>query len=103
LRWRDRALAVRRLRASAALPRDVSRAFSTRSAAQRRAQSCAGRVQEQGRSSRTSRTAVQPGSVMKLVTTFAALELLGPDYSWKTFAYLDGPLDGAACCTATSC
>ena len=30
---------------------------------------------------------------MKLVTTFAALELLGPDYRWKTAAYLDGPLD----------
>src|SRR5205814_4911654 len=25
-----------------------------------------------------------PASVMKLVTTFAALELLGPDYRWKT-------------------
>ncbi|MEP7182959.1 MAG: D-alanyl-D-alanine carboxypeptidase, partial [Betaproteobacteria bacterium] len=35
-----------------------------------------------------------PASVMKLVTTFAALELLGPDYQWKTEAYLDGPLDG---------
>ena len=34
-----------------------------------------------------------PASVMKLVTTFAALELLGPDYRWKTVAYLDGPLD----------
>jgi D-alanyl-D-alanine carboxypeptidase/D-alanyl-D-alanine-endopeptidase (penicillin-binding protein 4) len=34
-----------------------------------------------------------PASVMKLVTTFAALELLGPDYRWKTEAYLDGPLD----------
>jgi D-alanyl-D-alanine carboxypeptidase/D-alanyl-D-alanine-endopeptidase (penicillin-binding protein 4) len=35
-------------------------------------------------------------SVMKLVTTFAALELLGRDYRWKTEAYLDGPLaDGA--------
>jgi D-alanyl-D-alanine carboxypeptidase/D-alanyl-D-alanine-endopeptidase (penicillin-binding protein 4) len=33
-----------------------------------------------------------PASVMKLVTTFAALELLGPDYRWKTEAYLDGPL-----------
>ena len=33
-----------------------------------------------------------PASVMKLVTTFAALDLLGPDYRWKTEAYLDGPL-----------
>jgi D-alanyl-D-alanine carboxypeptidase/D-alanyl-D-alanine-endopeptidase (penicillin-binding protein 4) len=31
-----------------------------------------------------------PGSVMKLVTTYAALELLGPAYVWKTEAYLDG-------------
>jgi D-alanyl-D-alanine carboxypeptidase/D-alanyl-D-alanine-endopeptidase (penicillin-binding protein 4) len=36
-----------------------------------------------------------PASVMKVVTTFAALELLGADYSWKTHAYLDGPLDAA--------
>jgi len=35
-----------------------------------------------------------PASVMKLVTTFAALEMLGPDYRWKTDAYLGGPLDG---------
>ena len=35
-----------------------------------------------------------PASVMKLVTTFAALELLGPDYRWKTEAYLGGPLAG---------
>ncbi len=31
-----------------------------------------------------------PASVMKLVTTFAALELLGPAYRWKTEAYSDG-------------
>ncbi|NUU02290.1 D-alanyl-D-alanine carboxypeptidase/D-alanyl-D-alanine endopeptidase [Herbaspirillum robiniae] len=34
-----------------------------------------------------------PASVMKLVTTDAALELLGPTYSWKTQAYVDGALD----------
>nr|WP_245200166.1 D-alanyl-D-alanine carboxypeptidase/D-alanyl-D-alanine-endopeptidase [Herbaspirillum sp. LeCh32-8] len=34
-----------------------------------------------------------PASVMKLVTTDAALELLGPTYSWKTQAYIDGALD----------
>src|SRR5207248_4628168 len=39
---------------------------------------------------------MNPASVMKLVTTFAALELLGRDYRWKTEAYLGGPmLDGA--------
>ncbi len=31
-----------------------------------------------------------PASVMKLVTTYAALELLGPAYRWKTEAYADG-------------
>jgi D-alanyl-D-alanine carboxypeptidase/D-alanyl-D-alanine-endopeptidase (penicillin-binding protein 4) len=31
-----------------------------------------------------------PGSVMKVVTTYAALELLGPAYRWKTEAYLEG-------------
>jgi len=35
---------------------------------------------------------MNPASVMKLVTTFAALELLGPDYRWRTEAYLGGPL-----------
>ena len=28
-----------------------------------------------------------PASVMKLVTTYAALELLGPAYRWKTEVY----------------
>jgi D-alanyl-D-alanine carboxypeptidase/D-alanyl-D-alanine-endopeptidase (penicillin-binding protein 4) len=31
-----------------------------------------------------------PASVMKLVTTYAALELLGPAYRWKTEVYVDG-------------
>jgi serine-type D-Ala-D-Ala carboxypeptidase/endopeptidase (penicillin-binding protein 4) len=35
-------------------------------------------------------TAVNPASTMKLVTTYAALELLGPAYRWKTEAYVDG-------------
>jgi D-alanyl-D-alanine carboxypeptidase/D-alanyl-D-alanine-endopeptidase (penicillin-binding protein 4) len=33
---------------------------------------------------------VQPASVMKLLTTYAALELLGSAYRWKTEAYIDG-------------
>ena len=35
-------------------------------------------------------TARNPASVMKLVTTYAALELLGPAYRWQTAVYLDG-------------
>ena len=39
--------------------------------------------------------AMNPASTMKLVTTFAALEMLGPDYRWKTEAYTDGTLAGS--------
>ncbi|MDR0771042.1 MAG: D-alanyl-D-alanine carboxypeptidase/D-alanyl-D-alanine-endopeptidase, partial [Burkholderiales bacterium] len=35
---------------------------------------------------------MNPASVIKLVTTAAALDLLGADYRWKTEAYLDGNL-----------
>ena len=38
--------------------------------------------------------ALNPASAMKLLTTFAALELLGPAHTWKTEAWLDGTLDG---------
>ncbi|HEX7250582.1 MAG TPA: D-alanyl-D-alanine carboxypeptidase/D-alanyl-D-alanine-endopeptidase [Burkholderiales bacterium] len=36
--------------------------------------------------------AMNPASAMKLVTTLAALELLGPAYRWKTEAYAAGEL-----------
>jgi len=34
--------------------------------------------------------AMNPASVMKLVTTYAALDLLGPAYSWRTPVWLEG-------------
>ncbi|WP_261502878.1 D-alanyl-D-alanine carboxypeptidase/D-alanyl-D-alanine endopeptidase [Burkholderia multivorans] len=34
-----------------------------------------------------------PASTMKLVTTFAGLSILGPDFRWRTTAYADGPVD----------
>ena len=38
--------------------------------------------------------ALSPASTMKLVTTNAALDLLGPIFTWKTQAYANGTLDG---------
>nr|WP_255429195.1 D-alanyl-D-alanine carboxypeptidase/D-alanyl-D-alanine-endopeptidase [Ramlibacter albus] len=35
---------------------------------------------------------VNPASVAKLVTTYAALELLGPAYTWSTPVYAEGPI-----------
>jgi len=37
---------------------------------------------------------VNPASTMKLVTTYAALEMLGPNHQWKTEFYTDGDLSG---------
>jgi D-alanyl-D-alanine carboxypeptidase/D-alanyl-D-alanine-endopeptidase (penicillin-binding protein 4) len=37
---------------------------------------------------------MMPASTMKLVTTYAGLSILGPDYRWRTSAYADGTVDG---------
>jgi D-alanyl-D-alanine carboxypeptidase/D-alanyl-D-alanine-endopeptidase (penicillin-binding protein 4) len=51
-------------------------------------------VQEVGASRPTlvheAQDSMNPASVMKLVTTYAALELLGPAFRWKTEVYVDG-------------
>ena len=36
---------------------------------------------------------ISPASVMKLVTTYAAMDLLGPSFTWTTRFYTDGTLD----------
>jgi serine-type D-Ala-D-Ala carboxypeptidase/endopeptidase (penicillin-binding protein 4) len=36
--------------------------------------------------------AMNPASVMKLVTTYSALDILGPTFTWKTGFYTDGTL-----------
>jgi D-alanyl-D-alanine carboxypeptidase/D-alanyl-D-alanine-endopeptidase (penicillin-binding protein 4) len=37
---------------------------------------------------------MQPASTVKLVTSYAALDILGPAYSWKTAVYTSGHLEG---------
>lgn len=37
---------------------------------------------------------MSPGSIVKMVTTYAALDLLGPDYRWDTDFLVDGTLAG---------
>ena len=89
------ALGATALRAQAqeVLPLSVAQALA---AARVPASSVTAVVQELGsaRASLSVNAAVpmNPASVMKLVTTFAALELLGPAYRWKTEAYAAGPL-----------
>jgi len=36
----------------------------------------------------------QPASTMKLVTSYAALDMLGPAYTWKTSVYMTGHMEG---------
>jgi serine-type D-Ala-D-Ala carboxypeptidase/endopeptidase (penicillin-binding protein 4) len=77
----------------AALPRVVERAFVDERIP---ASAVSAYVQEIGQPralvSHQPGKPMNPASTMKLVTTFAALELLGPDYRWKTEAYADGPI-----------
>ena len=79
--------------AQSALPPPVARALA---AARIPAGSVAVVAQEIGaaRASLSVNAAapMNPASVMKLVTTYAALELLGPAYRWKTEVYLGGAL-----------
>ncbi len=81
--------------AEARLPRPVARAFID---ADLPLTAVSIVVQEAGHATplfaHAADRSMSAASVMKLVTTFAGLELLGPDYRWKTEAYLGGPLAG---------
>jgi D-alanyl-D-alanine carboxypeptidase/D-alanyl-D-alanine-endopeptidase (penicillin-binding protein 4) len=44
------------------------------------------------RLSHRAAVAMNPASVMKLVTTFSALDILGPNFTWETGFYTDGSL-----------
>src|SRR5258708_15312855 len=83
--------------AGAALPREVERAFLEEHIP---LSAVSAYVQEIGEArplvSHQPGKPMNPASTMKLVTTFAGLELLGPDYRWKTEAYAAGAIvDGA--------
>jgi D-alanyl-D-alanine carboxypeptidase/D-alanyl-D-alanine-endopeptidase (penicillin-binding protein 4) len=86
-------IAFASLEAHAVLPRGVGRAFLD---AGIRLDHVAIVVQETTKPrplfAYDANRARSPASVMKLVTTFAALEILGPGYRWRTDAYLGGPL-----------
>ena len=79
--------------AFAALPREIGRAFLDAGIP---LDAVAVVVQEAGTPkplfAHDAERAMNAASVMKLVTTFAALELLGPGYRWKTETYLAGNL-----------
>ncbi|MBY0454117.1 MAG: D-alanyl-D-alanine carboxypeptidase/D-alanyl-D-alanine-endopeptidase [Burkholderiaceae bacterium] len=48
------------------------------------------------RLSHRAQVPMNPASVMKLVTTFAGLDLLGPAYVWNTPVYVDGVVQGGS-------
>jgi D-alanyl-D-alanine carboxypeptidase/D-alanyl-D-alanine-endopeptidase (penicillin-binding protein 4) len=79
--------------AQSTLPEGVQRALAAAKIPQA---SVAAVVQEVGVHHEVLRAnagaAMNPASVMKLVTAYAALEMLGPTYRWKTLVYLDGEL-----------
>jgi serine-type D-Ala-D-Ala carboxypeptidase/endopeptidase (penicillin-binding protein 4) len=86
-------LSLPALLAQAQLPPAVAQALA---AARIPPGSVAAVVQEVGATRATlsvnAAAPMNPASVMKLVTTYAALELLGPAYRWKTEAWVSGPL-----------
>ncbi|MDR2165106.1 MAG: D-alanyl-D-alanine carboxypeptidase/D-alanyl-D-alanine-endopeptidase [Zoogloeaceae bacterium] len=43
------------------------------------------------RASHNARVGMNPASAMKLLTTYAALEILGPTHTWRTTVWLDHP------------
>jgi D-alanyl-D-alanine carboxypeptidase/D-alanyl-D-alanine-endopeptidase (penicillin-binding protein 4) len=77
---------------AAALPRSVTRALDALGIPR---SSVGVVVQELGARTPSlainERTPMNAASTMKLVTTYAALETLGPAYHWRTEALLDGP------------
>ena len=73
------------------LPVEVAAALKSAGIAQRNVGIVVQRVDSPQAAIRfNAQQAMNPASVMKLVTTYAALELLGPSHTWKTEALGDG-------------
>jgi D-alanyl-D-alanine carboxypeptidase/D-alanyl-D-alanine-endopeptidase (penicillin-binding protein 4) len=83
------------VRAQAALPAPVAASLAAAGIA---ANGVAAFVQEVGSASPllafNTAQPMNPASTMKLLTTYAALELLGPSFTWKTEAYASGAMSG---------
>ena len=79
--------------AQAALPADVAQALHEAHVDENKVAVFVQAVDEaQPAISHNAEAALNPASTMKLLTTYAGLELLGPDYRWRTEAYTDGEL-----------
>ena len=87
------ALVLRISTAAAALPTSVAHALSAAGIPE---SSVGLYVHETGAErpiiSHRAERALNPASTMKLVTTYAALDLLGPAYTWTTEVYAAGPV-----------
>ncbi len=80
------------LAVAATLPPEVSAALKEAGIAQRSVAIVVQGVDaEQPLISHNVKQAMNPASAMKLVTTYAALEVLGPAYTWRTAALSDSP------------
>lgn len=89
------ALALFPAGAAAALPQPVSEALKKAGVPEPNVAVFVQRVDaEQPGVSHLAEQSFNPASTMKLLTTYAGLELLGPAYRWKTEVYRQGELVG---------
>ncbi|MFM9879770.1 MAG: D-alanyl-D-alanine carboxypeptidase/D-alanyl-D-alanine-endopeptidase [Burkholderiaceae bacterium] len=88
--------AAAQLPASAALPAEIDaallRAKLPRDAVVLLVADADSRAPGPPRLSHRADTPVNPASLMKLVTTYAALDILGPAFVWTTPVYIEGPV-----------
>lgn len=78
--------------ADTTLPRSVRLALNTASIPEASYAAVVMTLDGQVMLSRNAEVAMNPASVMKLVTTFAAFETLGPAYTWRTEVHTTGPV-----------